>query len=136
MNGRTPLPAAAKRTIQRAAVRTQTGGGMNKTEFAYGQLLDLRTREGEVRWWGFEAIKLRLGPKLFYSPDFALVMADNTIECHEVKGFWRDDARAKIKMAAQTFPFLKFVAVTYEKKTWQYEDFSPVGIVGPKGEPK
>ena len=33
------------------------------------------------------------------------------LELHECKGFWRDDARVKIKVAASLYPF-KFIAVT------------------------
>jgi hypothetical protein len=32
------------------------------------------------------------------------------MEMHEVKGFWRDDARAKIKIAADAYPF-RFFAI-------------------------
>ena len=48
------------------------------------------------------------------------------LEFHEVKGFWRDDARVKIKVAAEHFPF-KFVAVRKKKLSegggWDVEEF-------------
>lgn len=31
------------------------------------------------------------------------------MECHEVKGFWTDDAKVKIKVAAEQYPF-RFIA--------------------------
>jgi hypothetical protein len=59
---------------------------------------------------------LRLADKTFYSPDFAvLTKADGTLEMHEVKGFWQDDARVKIKVAASIYPF-KFIAVKAQKR--------------------
>jgi hypothetical protein len=36
--------------------------------------------------------------------------ASGLMEMHEVKGFWQDDARAKIKIAADIFPF-RFIAI-------------------------
>ncbi|EOD1518354.1 hypothetical protein ACJGFN_000102 [Escherichia coli] len=37
-------------------------GQMNKTESAYCQHLELRKHAGEVAWYRFEGIKLRLAP--------------------------------------------------------------------------
>jgi hypothetical protein len=48
------------------------------------------------------------------------------LEMHEVKGFWQDDARVKIKVAASIYPF-RFVAVTARAKKhgggWAVEEF-------------
>jgi hypothetical protein len=52
--------------------------------------------------------------------------ADGQIECHEVKGHWMDDARAKIKIAAEMYPF-RFLAVRPKAKRdgggWDVEVF-------------
>lgn len=90
-------------------------GAMNKTEAAYES--DLRDAKslGDIQWYRFEGVKLRLADNTFYTPDFAVMAADNVMECHEVKGFWRDDARAKIKIAAEQYPF-RFKAVTARAK--------------------
>lgn len=85
-------------------------GQMNKTEAAYDAVLDGRKHHGEIAWYRFEGVKLRLADNTFYTPDFAVMAADGVMEMHEVKGFWRDDARAKIKIAADQYPF-RFVAV-------------------------
>ena len=98
-------------------------GGMNKTEAAYPDHLGLRQMSGEVAWFAFEAVKLRLADKTFYTPDFAVMLADGTIEQHEVKGFWEDDARVKIKVAAAMFPF-RFIGVQKDKTGWKFEDFT------------
>ncbi len=92
---------------------------MNKLEEAYAVLLEGRS---DVVWWKFEPFKLRLADNTFYEPDFAVVLSDGSFEVHEVKGHWEDDARVKIKVAAETFPFV-FVAVTRDRKTgeWRYE---------------
>ncbi len=84
---------------------------MNRTEAAYQAELELRRRVGEVASYGFEVLKFRLAKDTFYTPDFIVMLSDGKLEAHEVKGFWRDDARAKIKIAAALFP-LKFRTVT------------------------
>ena len=76
---------------------------MNKTEMAYQGELELRRRVGEVAWYGLEVFKVRLAKDTFYTPDFMVMLADGRLEAHEVKGFWREDARAKIKIAAALF---------------------------------
>lgn len=100
---------------------------MNKTESAYAMELELRKRAGEIYWYGFEAIKLRLADNTYYTPDFAIVKPFGmNLEFHEVKGFWREDARVKIKVAAEMFPF-QFTAVTKRKQRdgggWKVEEF-------------
>lgn len=101
-------------------------GEMNKTEQAYKDRLELLRQAGEVVWFKFEGIKLRLADNTFYSPDFAVMLASGEMECHEVKGFWQDDARAKIKIAADLYPF-RFIAVKVKPKKdgggWSTEEF-------------
>ena len=101
-------------------------GAMNKTEAAYAQALQTRKHAGEIAWYRFEGIKFRLADNTFYTPDFAVMLADGAMECHEVKGFWQDDARAKIKIAADQYPF-RFVAVKAKAKKdgggWDMEEF-------------
>jgi hypothetical protein len=88
---------------------------MNKLEAAYAQVLELRVRAREICWWQFEAFKLRLAYTTFYTPDFAVIGIGGELEFHETKGFWRDDARVKIKTAAAKFPF-RFIEVTRARK--------------------
>lgn len=101
-------------------------GQMNKTEQAYADRLKLLQHAGEVAWFKFEGVKLRLADNTFYSPDFAVMLASGELEMHEVKGFWQDDARAKIKIAADLYPF-RFVAVKVRAKKdgggWETEEF-------------
>lgn len=85
---------------------------MNKWEAQYDAELRVKWGAGIIQWYGFEAVKLRLADNAHYTPDFA-VMDAGRLEFHEVKGFWRDDALVKFKVAAAQFPFL-FLA--YRKK--------------------
>lgn len=90
-------------------------GEMNKTEAAYDAHLWQRRAAGEILWHKFEGVKLRLADNTFYTPDFAVLPADCAFEIHEVKGFWQDDARVKIKVAASLYPF-RFIALTPRAK--------------------
>ncbi len=97
---------------------------MNQTEAKYAQLLDLRQKAGEILWWEFEGITLKLADDTRYTPDFDVMLPDGSIECHETKGFWRDDALVKIKVAAKQFPF-KFRSFQLNRKTkaWEEREF-------------
>lgn len=97
---------------------------MNKTEAHYAvTVLEAALRDREILWYAFEPWKLRLGPKNFYTPDFGVVTAERHIQCHEIKAVWsrgqvgfKDDARQKIRDAAQMFPFLGFVVAAHRSK--------------------
>ena len=101
-------------------------GERNKTEQAYENFLTLLQRAGNVLWFKFEGVKLRLADNTFYTPDFAVMLANGQMEMHEVKGFWQDDARVKIKVAAEMYPF-RFIAVKPRAKKagggWDREVF-------------
>lgn len=102
-------------------------GEMNKTERAYGLHLEALKAAGKVLWYKFEGLKLRLADATFYTPDYAVIAEDGVLECHEVKGFWQDDARVKIKVAADLYPF-RFKAVRAKPRKdgggWAEENFS------------
>jgi len=101
-------------------------GQMNKTEAAYSEILSMMRHTGEIQWFKFEGVKLRLADNTFYSPDFAVMRKSGEMEMHEVKGFWQDDAKVKIKVASDLYPF-RFVAVKLLPKSkgggWQEEEF-------------
>jgi hypothetical protein len=118
------LPANQAGAFALGRLRT---GEMNKTEAAYSAHLAELQHAGEVLWHKFEAVKLRLADNTFYTPDFAVLASSCVLELHEVKGFWQDDARVKIKVAAALYPF-RFLAVTARAKKngggWEREEFS------------
>lgn len=99
---------------------------MNKTEEAYQRYLEGQKLLGEVLEYWFEHLKLRLAQNTFYTPDFLVLGACGELECHEVKGYWEDDARVKIKVAASIYPF-RFIAVQPLPKRagggWKVEEF-------------
>ncbi len=119
-----PAELTAKQRTQ-ALGRLRTGT-MNKTEARYAEHLKWRMHAGEVAWFKFESIKLRLADKTTYTADFFVMLTSGDLEVHEVKGHWEEDARVKIKLAAEHYPF-RFLAVKWLKDEggWNFEDFSP-----------
>lgn len=114
------FPVARGRAVRR------TPGEMNNTEREYADLLEGLRLAGDIAHYWFEQFTFKLADDLRYTPDFVVQRSDGTLECHEVKGFWEEDARVKIKMAAQLFPF-RFVAVRKKPKKegggWSEEEF-------------
>lgn len=93
----------------KATVRSASAG-MNKTEAAYAQELELLKAAGVIKFWRFESIRLRLADGTFYTPDFLVVLSDDTIEIIETKGFMREAARVRLNVAADIHPFRFYLA--------------------------
>jgi len=109
-------PAASQENYQ--ALGRMKSGKMNKTEAAYGNYLEVQKRIGEVLWFEFEPMNLRLAYKCFYMVDFLVLTKDFQLEVHEVKGgHITDDALVKFKTAAEKFPF-KFRMLCLIKGQW------------------
>ncbi len=115
-------PGALTPTQRYQALGRLPAGKMNKTEAAYAKHLEEQKQAGTVLWYKFEAMKFRLADNTFYTPDFMVLNGKSEMEAHEVKGFWLDDGRAKIKIAASLFPF-RFIAAQLVKKEWKIEEF-------------
>lgn len=98
---------------------------MNKTERRYAGHLESLKMEGTIKDYLHEPFNIRLGKNTFYKPDFLVVTADNEIEVHEVKGYWRDDAKVKIKVAAERVPWFRYKAIYYNSSGWNEEAFEP-----------
>lgn len=97
-------------------------GEMNKTEKKYAARLETMKYAGDIVWWEFEPMNLRLADKCFYKVDFLIMTSTCALEVHEVKGYWTDDALVKIKVAANKFPF-RFLAVQAKKGEWIEREF-------------
>lgn len=118
------MQAAQRHTAgiaQKPHGRIRPPKSMNKGETAYYAHLAMEQRLGAVAFFEYEGITLKLGEDLRYTPDFLVMLADGSIQFHEIKGrkkfkrpdgsviregpFVEEDARAKIVMAAAKFPF-------------------------------
>ena len=101
-------------------------GERNKLEAAYELELEAQKQRGEILWYVFEGMTLKLAEDTRFTPDFVVLLANGEIECRETKSIWRDDSKVKIKVASQLFPF-RFVAVYAVPKKdgggFRYEEF-------------
>lgn len=101
--------------------------GMNNTEREWAMGLEDARRNGMIRSWRYEAVTLTLAPDCRYTPDFMVVETDGSIRFDETKGFWRDDAKVKIRLAARLFPEFRFTARRKRPKKegggWAHEDY-------------
>jgi hypothetical protein len=108
-----------------AIVRPPTSRYASHLEEEYAAVLDVRKAAMDIQDWRYAPLRLVLADRTTYEPDFFVIASDYSVELHEVKGFWRDDARVKIKVAARNFPWFKFIAVQHKNKRsgWTYEEF-------------
>ncbi len=91
--------------------KRHTPGVMNQTESAYADTLQALKLTGEIIDWKFEGVKFRLADLCFYTPDFAVFYADGVMEFVDAKGGGPMDDKSivKAKVAAEQFPFFRFV---------------------------
>ncbi len=104
-------------------------GVMNQTETAYAELLQVRKLAGEIIDWWFECIKIKLADLCFYTPDFAVLFADGSMEFIDAKGGGPIDDKSivKIKCAAEKFPQFQFAMEQKQSKKagggWERKQF-------------
>jgi len=111
------------------ALGRMKSGERNKTEAAYEAHLEQLKREGVIQWYAFEGMTFKLAKDTRYTPDFIVLLANGEMECHEVKGakiLFQSDAKVKIKIAAEMFPF-RFIAIYAKAKKdgggWEIQEF-------------
>ncbi len=127
--------SAIRNPAARAAVLRQLGrrapkvvvpkAAMNSLESAYAHRLDTLKLAGEVKWWAFNEIRLRIAggkKQAWFKPDFAVQFSDGRFEMHESKGFMREAACVRLKVAAEKFPF-RFILVTRVAGEWKFEEY-------------
>ena len=102
---------------------------MNKTEARFADYLEQLKHMKEIMAWLFEPMKFILAQNVkrarngtVYIPDFLAVYPGH-FTFYEVKGFWRDDALVKIKVAADMFPWFNWIAVQWKKDQWVFNKF-------------
>jgi hypothetical protein len=83
--------------------------GLNKWELHFADQLEYRRMQGEIVWWAFEPFRIRLADDTFYKPDFVTVDKDGRTEIYEVKGFMREAARVRLKVAVERLPYQFYI---------------------------
>ena len=94
---------------------------LNKLERAW--LSEMRSRG--YGFIGVQSVTLKLGHDCRYTPDFTAVV-DGVRCAFETKGFMRDDAQVKLRVAAREFRWLfAFHLVTRQNGAWKVELVKP-----------
>lgn len=115
----------ATKTKAKPSPIRQDSKGLNKTEAAFVDYL-------RFKWPGelvlAQSVTLKLANGVRYTPDFIVPQATSAklMLAYEVKGFMRDDAAVKIKVAAANYPWIKFYLVKRDGRTgWQINEVLP-----------
>lgn len=100
---------------------SQNSRGLNKTEALFFAHLRAAHPNAFVE---AHPMTFLLANGCRYTPDF-IVYIDGAQIAYEVKGFMRDDAAVKIKVAAAKFPFVRFVLVWRKRGQWMQQEVKP-----------
>lgn len=112
---------APPESVQTEKKLRQNSKKLNKTEQRYLEYLQQKMPTTKIRC---QEITLLIGNGVRYTPDFAFNAGVNGWQMHETKGFMRDDAAVKIKVAASQYPEFHFRLVWWDKVTydWKFQD--------------
>ena len=113
------------------AIAVERDRGMNKTERKYSLYLKALLRAGDIAWFEYEPIKLRLADACLYIPDFMVVTKDGHIEIHDTKAWWakakkvgiEGDSLVKMKGIAEKYPMFKVLATWEKDGKWEQRVF-------------
>lgn len=117
---RSDLRARGVALLEPAKRLRQSAAKLNKTESAFGEwLLASAPTDALIH---SQSITLKLANGCRYTPDF-VVMAGRPV-AYEVKGFMREDAAVKIKVAAAAYPWIQFFLVWRKGRAsaWQFQE--------------
>ena len=114
-------------TPSKPTLRQKRGPKLNKTEAAFEQHLRVKFPAKIICTQG---ITLTIGNGVRYTPDFSTwaQLGDTFPAFFEVKGFMRDDAAVKLKVAAAMYPQFMFFLVHRDKSMqsgWRIEEVLP-----------
>ena len=103
--------------------------GMNKTERAFSQMLALARYDCLILDWRREPCKFQLAGNTTYTPDFGIDLPFGVKAYVEIKGFMRDDAAVKLKVAASQYPcFIWLLVVRSGRHNWGVREVTETGI--------
>lgn len=130
---RTPHPrtVAIEQAEPKLSLR-QNRSGMNKTEARFADWLRSKNPTAHIH----REVSLPLANGVRYKVDFLCARPGEypnkdtscTVTGYEVKGFMRDDAAVKLKVAAQAYPWITFFLVKATRDPahpWSFEQVFP-----------
>jgi len=94
----------------------------NKTELAFGLILEAMKRKGEIVDYYFEGVTFRLADRCKFTPDFFVIVSLNPLKIRfcETKGrhIW-DDSKVKFRVAKEQFHWAEWEMHQRIKGQWQ-----------------
>jgi len=90
----------------------------------WSAVLDLQLRAGEILEWHYERFRIVLtetvvlSSRTSYTPDFVVYLPDGAMEFHEIKGYRRDDAMVKLRVAVSQNPRHQFKLIERKRGSW------------------
>jgi hypothetical protein len=90
--------------------------GMNGLERDFAHLL-----ESQGVTYRFNAVRLKLGEGAWFKPDF-VTCEETGMRIFETKGFMREAANVRIKVAASLYPMWPFFLVKRVGGEWTFEE--------------
>jgi hypothetical protein len=91
---------------------------MNRWEADFAENLEWQKRAGDIVDYSFGKITFKLADGCRYTPDFFVIDKNGYLQFWEVKGFFRDDAKVKIKVAAEQNPHFSWFVTRKERGVW------------------
>lgn len=125
---KSPTPKQSTSKAKLHALGRKKKGEMNATEAKFANYLRGLEITGEVLWWKHEGMKLQLADNTTLNVDFNVMYADFRLVMIDVKGakaIIEEDAKVKMKVAAEQFPFVFRYAFPRQKKDgggWIFEE--------------
>lgn len=108
-------------------------GEKNRTEQRFeDEWVKPRAQSGEIIWWAFEGITLKLAKDCRLTMDFFIQLASGELQAWDVKGSFaivEGDALVKMRVAAGKFPLRFFMAAPKPKRDgggWLIKEFGHV----------
>jgi hypothetical protein len=117
-------PAAPASSIK-VAIKAKPSADESKLNKLESAWLAVLRADITLAWVGVHALTFKIGDDCRYTPDFIALNLDGELIAYETKGFMREDARVKLKVAARMFPFVGFVLVERKAGAWICTEIKP-----------
>jgi len=122
-NARRPLSKATKHYLPLGKTITTNGQRFrSKLEARYDQYLQTQKFARFIKEYWYEPFSIKLARKTFYKPDFLVETWDHRLTIIEVKGYMREDANVKLKVAARCLPCFRFLLARWQNGAWVWEE--------------
>ncbi len=111
----------------------EPGDGMTKLERSFARALGENILKPPYHRWAREPIKVRLAGRTWFTPDFGVWFpyGPDPFTLIETKGFMRDDAAVKLKVAADLYPEWRWLLVrraSLFRNQWSVREVTRTGI--------